>query len=85
MVIPSTTAPVDMTPGAGDFVPQPGVCPGCGRCRYCGQPAPMVPQPFVPAPYPFTPTQPSIIWCGDPPGSLGSAGGIGQTSWSVGS
>jgi hypothetical protein len=84
MVIPSTTV------APGDFVgvpqaPNPGVCPGCGRCRYCGQPTPMVPAPFVPAPYPFTPTNPSIIWCGDPPGSLGSAGGSNQTSWSVGS
>ena len=21
--------------------PQPGVCPGCGCCRHCGQPAPL--------------------------------------------
>lgn len=26
------------------------ICPGCGRCRECGQPAP---QPVVPYPVPF--------------------------------
>ena len=30
--VPSVTAPI--TP-----LPQPSVCPGCGRCRYCGQPS----------------------------------------------
>ena len=30
--------------------PTPNVCPGCGRCRHCGQPA-TVPQPYVPAPF----------------------------------
>jgi hypothetical protein len=33
----------------------PGVCPGCGRCRTCGQPYPQpVIVPYVPAPSPFT-------------------------------
>lgn len=22
----------------GDVFPTPGICPGCGRCRHCGQP-----------------------------------------------
>jgi hypothetical protein len=28
------------------------VCPGCGRCRQCGQPAPIYPRPYV---YPAQP------------------------------
>jgi hypothetical protein len=60
MVIPSTT----VTPG--DFVPapNPGVCPGCGRCRTCGQPAPMVPAPSIqwtPFTWPTYPLMPPII------------------------
>lgn len=46
----------------GDFPMPPGVCPGCGRCRHCGQPyhsQPVV-QPFAvpyygqPAAAPYT-------------------------------
>jgi hypothetical protein len=35
------------------------ICPGCGRCRECGQPAPLpvipypVPQPTIPYPQPW--------------------------------
>jgi hypothetical protein len=30
------------------FVPSPGVCPGCGRCQYCGRPYPtVIPQPYI--------------------------------------
>lgn len=48
--------------------PKPAVCPGCGRCRQCGQP----PVPVVPAPYPYTPLpwwqQPRQPWyVGDSP------------------
>lgn len=34
--------------------PQPNICPGCGRCRECGQPAPVSP-PIV---------NPWITWSG---------------------
>jgi hypothetical protein len=34
-----------------------GACPGCGRCRHCGQPAQAAPWPyFVPYPVPVYPT-----------------------------
>ncbi len=36
------------TTGSADYFtytyPQPNICPGCGRCRECGQPAPAYPQ-----------------------------------------
>lgn len=48
-------------------IPTPGhdgdVCPGCGRCRYCGrgpEPACFIPVPY-PVPYmPYVPMVPSI-------------------------
>ena len=30
--------------------PQPNVCPGCGRCRQCGQPTPGLPSWPYPGP-----------------------------------
>lgn len=38
--------------------PQPNICPGCGRCRDCGQPAPVVSPLIWGDPYP------SITWNG---------------------
>jgi len=31
------------------------ICPGCGRCRDCGQPSPATPEPVYPGPYPLIP------------------------------
>jgi hypothetical protein len=44
MYIPTVTTPVPEVP-----IVNPNVCPGCGRCRTCGQPQPViVPMPPVP-------------------------------------
>jgi hypothetical protein len=46
-------------------------CPGCGRCRECGQFAPVLPQPYPwVGPWPYTPTVPypttGPIWISQP-------------------
>lgn len=50
--IPSST--VNPLGGNDQFIPgyqhpYPNICPGCGRCRDCGQPA------MIPAPIPYNP------------------------------
>jgi hypothetical protein len=69
------------------YIPQPttypDVCTGCGRCRTCGHPAPSIPTPIYPGPYPTspwtTPGGPSIIiiWCAsgtaEPGGTVSNA------------
>jgi hypothetical protein len=47
----SITYPMPSTGDGVTFIPlgpapSPRVCPCCGRCRECGQPAPIVPTPY---------------------------------------
>lgn len=41
------------------------VCPGCGRCRHCGHPAPAIARPYpypYPDPYPYPWYSTGPIW-----------------------
>jgi hypothetical protein len=59
---------------------KPNVCPGCGRCKECGQPvpalAPVYPWPVYPWPYTLTPYGP--VWI-SPPTCAGTTGPITGT------
>lgn len=58
------------------------VCPGCGRCRQCGRPAPepiFIPSPFGPPTWPYYPWRPTIIYGSD---SLTAPSDNTYTVWS---
>ena len=47
------------------------VCPHCGRCKHCGQPAPPVINPVYPQPIVFLPNPPNPPWPGYPDPYIG--------------
>jgi hypothetical protein len=46
---------------------QKNVCPNCGYCPHCGRGAhqPMIPAPYQPYPFPYSPNYPPIVWGGN--------------------